>query len=288
MNTNFYKVRFKKIKKRRLKKKNFVLMIILIIAQIIIIYSIYNYLKWKKDNEQINNQINKITETIEITPIETEENIEIIEQNADKQEPYWDYIKMNLIDVNFDELLKINNETIGWIQVNGTNINYPFVQTTNNDYYLNHSFDKSYNGGGWVFLDYRNDLSKSEKNTIIYGHGRQNQTIFGTLKNTLKNEWLENKDNHIIKLSTKYENTLWQIFSVYRIPTTNDYIRTKFLSDTDFKNFANKILERSIYDFNTTINETDQILTLSTCYNNDDKIVIHAKLIKKQTNKNDT
>ena len=50
---------------------------------------------------------------------------------------------MDLINVNFTELKKINYDTIGWIQVNGTNINYPLVQTKNNDYYLTRSFDKS-------------------------------------------------------------------------------------------------------------------------------------------------
>ena len=57
------------------------------------------------------------------------------------------------------ELKKINNDVRGWIQVNGTNINYPFVQTNNNDFYLKHSFDKSYNSSGWIFLDYRNNIN---------------------------------------------------------------------------------------------------------------------------------
>ena len=73
---------------------------------------------------------------------------------------------MNMIDINFNELKNINNDVKGWIKVNGTNINYPFVQSKNNKYYLTHSFDKSYNSAGWLFLDYRNN----NKNTIIYAH----------------------------------------------------------------------------------------------------------------------
>ena len=64
---------------------------------------------------------------------------------------------MNLIDVDFTELKQTNSDVIGWIQVNGTNINYPFVQTNDNSYYLTHAFNKSYNDAGWVFLDYRNN-----------------------------------------------------------------------------------------------------------------------------------
>ena len=87
----------------------------------------------------------------------SEENVEIIEQIAEisPTDPYWDYIKMSLIDVDFSELLKINSSTVGWIQVNVNNINYPFVMANDNKYYLTHTFNKSYNSAGWVFLDYR-------------------------------------------------------------------------------------------------------------------------------------
>ena len=199
-----------------------------------------------------------------------------------KENPYWDYIKMNLINVNFDELLKINNETKGWIQVNGTNINYPFVQTNNNDYYLTHSFNKSYNQAGWVFMDYRNNTTDYDKNTILYAHGMNNKTMFGSLRNILSSSWYDNTDNHIIKLSTPTENTLWQVFSVYHIETTNDYIQTRFTSDEEYQNFLNKLKNRSAVEFDTSINANDKILTLSTCYNKTDKVVMHAKLIKKE------
>ena len=276
-------VTYRKIKVRKLNKKNLILLIIFLLLIILFIISLSKIFIWSKENKEIEKQTEKV---LEVTTIETKvdsENTEIIEQtDIDKSNPYWDYIKMDLIDVNFEELKNINKDTKGWIQVNGTNVNYPFVQTKDNDYYLNHSFDKTSNGGGWVYLDYRNNLGNEEKNTIIYGHGRQNKTIFGTLKNTLKSDWLNNTNNHIIKLSTEYENTLWQIFSIYNIPTTNDYIRTEFYSDIDYTNFLNKLISRSIHDFNTDINSNDRILTLSTCYDNDNKIAIHAKLIKRE------
>ena len=163
------------------------------------------------------------------------------------------------------------------------NINYPFVQTTDNNYYLTHSFNKSYNSAGWVFLDYRNNLQTLNKNTIIYAHGRTDKTMFGTLKNILTNDWINNTDNYVIKLSTEYENTLWQVFSAYHIPTTNDYLKINFNNNESFIEFTNMLINRSQFDFNTTINENDHILTLSTCYNSSEKMVIHAKLIKKET-----
>ena len=190
---------------------------------------------------------------------------------------------MNLIDVDFQNLKSINSDTIGWIQLNGTNINYPFVQTKDNTYYLTRSFDKTYNSAGWVFMDYRNSSTTFDKNTIIYAHGRLDKTMFGSLKNILTSGWLDNPENYIVKLSTETENTLWQVFSVYHIPTTNDYIRVNFLHNNYFLEFANMLKDRSSFDFNTTINADDKILTLSTCYSKTDKVVLHAKLIKKES-----
>ena len=97
---------------------------------------------------------------------------------------------MTMMSVDFDELLKINPDTRGWIYIHNTNVNYPFVQSQDNSYYLNHSFDKSYNNAGWVFLDYRNDLSDfNNKNTILYAHNMNNKTMFGTLINILSNDF---------------------------------------------------------------------------------------------------
>ena len=271
------------MKKYKLKKKNILLIFIFLIFSFLLIYSAFNIYKWLIDSKKIDEEIKIIEDVVKPVVVVDNEQTEIInEEVKEESDPYWDYIKMDMLDVNFDELLKINNETKGWISVNGTNINYPFVQASDNDYYLTHSFDKSYNGGGWVFLDYRNKIMNN-KNMIIYAHGRENKTMFGTLKNILNSSWVNNKDNYIVKLSTESENTLWQVFSVYRIPNTNDYIKTEFASDESFAKFVNMLLDRSNFDFNTSIDKNDQILTLSTCYNDYEKVVLHAKLIKKMT-----
>lgn len=271
-------------KKRRIKWKNVILFIIFIISLSCLILSTYNIIKWKIDNKKTNDQLENINDNVNIENIKDNDNTEIINNNEseDKSNPYWDYIKMNLINVNFNELKKTNKNVVGWIKVNGTNINYPFVQTDNNKYYLTHSFNNSYNSAGWVFLDYRNNIKNMDKNTIIYAHGRLDGIMFGSLKNILKSNWVNDKDNYIVKLSTETENTLWQVFSVYRIPTTNDYLRIEFNDNNDFLKFATTLLNRSSFNFNTKINENDKILTLSTCYNDNDKVVLHAKLIKKE------
>ena len=146
-------------------------------------------------------------------------------------------------------------------------------------YYKN--FYKENDKAGWVFMDYRNNKDFSNKNTIIYAHSRLDKTMFGTLSKVLKNNWHKNKDNHIINISTPSENSLWQIFSVYKIETEEYYITTNFESDNAYLDFLNTIKKRSIYNFDVTLNTTDTILTLSTCYSDTERTVVHAKKIKK-------
>ena len=274
-----------KKKKLKVKWKNLVLFLIVIICITTLIISTKDIIKWMIDSNETEKQIEEITEIVEVEEVEENENTEIIEQKEEppKENPYWDYIKMNMINVNFNELKQKNPDTKGWIQVNGTNINYPFVQTNDNKFYLNHTFNKAYNSAGWVFLDYRNNINELSKNTIIYAHGRLDTTMFGSLKNILSSGWLNNTNNYVVKLSTETENTLWQVFSVYHIPTTSDYIKVHFSSNEGFTKWATMLLDRSAHNFNTSINENDQVLTLSTCYNDKEKVVLHAKLIKKET-----
>lgn len=272
-----------KIKKIKLKWKNIILILIFLILFITLNISIYNIIKWKLDSNKTNEEINTIQENTNIEEVKDNKGTEIIKQakKIPKENPYWDYIKMNMIDVNFDNLKKINSDVVGWIKVNGTNINYPFVQSKDNKYYLTHSFNKSYNNAGWAFLDYRNN-NINNRNTIIYAHGRTDKTMFGTLRKVLNNGWINNTNNYVIKISTEKENSLWQIFSIYHIPTTNDYLQTEFKDEREYQRFLNILKNRSNHNFNTSITSNDTILTLSTCYNDSEKMVVHAKLIKKQ------
>lgn len=285
----------RRLKKRRIKrfKNNFLrikwlnvfLVIIAFICIITSIISFKNIFSWHEENVITNVQLQNIEKITNIEVVEDNENTEIIKPDKEipKANPYWDYIKMKLINVDFKELKKINSATVGWIQVNGTNINYPFVQAKNNDYYLTHSFDKSYNKAGWVFMDYRNNKNFTDQNIILYAHSRLNKTMFGSLKTILTDGWLKKEENYIIKLSTEKENTLWQIFSIYHIPETSDYIKINFSDKEHFLQFSQMLINRSSHDFKTTIGENDKILTLSTCYGETERMVVHAKLIKRET-----
>lgn len=262
-------------KRKKLNVKNLCLLIFFLVMLIVFLFSLIKVIMWIIDNNNTNDIIKKVADTYEINE-KSYDNEVIINEN--EKDIYFDYMKLKFIDVDINKLKTFNPDTIGFIKVMGTNINYPFVQSTDNDYYLNRSYDKTYNNAGWIFLDYRNN-EFNDKNTIIYGHGRINGTMFGSLKDTLKSSWQNNKDNYIIKISTEKENSIWQIFSVYKIATTSDYLQTSF-SDNEFESFISLIKGRSSYNFETNVTNEDKVLTLSTCYNDNDKMVVHAKLIK--------
>ena len=269
-------------KRKKKKYVNWILFIFLIIFGGIFSYSLFKVISWSIDNKKNGMIIDIINNDVDVNEIKDDDDtILISDENLDDEDPYWYYVSFPLINVDIDSLYRKNSDTVGFINVNNTNVNYPFVQYSDNDYYLNHSFDKSYNEAGWLFLDYRNNKDFSNKNNIIYGHSRLDKSMFGSLSKVLKKEWYNNRDNHIIRVSIDKENTLWQIFSVYKIKNESYYITTDFNNDNEYLEFLNKIKNRSIYDFNTKIDSNDKILTLSTCYSDTERTVVHAKLIKR-------
>lgn len=270
-------------KKRRIKVKAVILGLIFLVCLIIFIICFFNIISWIKESNKNNRIIDEITEDITIEEVPDTNNTELVNEEPKKESDYWYYVKQSLISVDIDALKVKNRDTLGWISVNNTNVNYPFVQTNDNDYYLKHAFDKSNNSAGWIFLDYRNNKFFSDKNNILYGHARRDNSMFGSLRSVIKKDWYSNKDNHIIKLSTETENTMWQIFSVYKIETESYYLTTNFSTDMEYERFLSTIKERSLYDFNVTLSKRDKILTLSTCSGEHNRIVVHAKLIKRSS-----
>lgn len=183
-------------------------------------------------------------------------------------------------EINFEKLKSQNSDTVFYLKVNNTNISYPIVKYSDNNYYLNHSFDKSKNSAGWLFADYKNKLDGTDKNIVVYGHNRRDGSMFGTLKNILNKEWYDNTDNMDIVYMDIRGKHIYKVFSIYKIENEDYYITTQFNNDIEYKKFLTTIKSRSIKDFNVEISETDSILTLSTCANNNKyRVVLHAKRI---------
>lgn len=267
--------------------------VILLIAVIGLGLLTKNVISWYGEGKESTEIVSDIISDTKIEEKEAFEGDEIVailddqktpeeEVNVDKYSyNYWAYSNTTIMSVDFSELLAVNPDTVGWLYVNNTKINYPVVQSGDNSYYLTHSFKKTYSAAGWLFADFRSNFNNLEKNTVIYGHGRLDNVMFGSLDNVLDSNWYTNPENQIIKLSTPSSNMLWQVVSIYTIPSESYYLTHTFENDESYSNFLNTIVGRSIYDFNTNITTDDHILTLSTCLDNDgNRIVLHAKLVK--------
>ena len=188
----------------------------------------------------------------------------------------------NGLSQDFDKLLSINSEFVGWLKVNNTKVNYPVVRHSDNDYYLKHNFYNSVNNAGWVFMDYRNEIDNMDQNTIIYGHSNTiNETMFGSLYKVLNKNWYTNKNNQIITFNSLNAKMRFQIFAIYITDPEYYYIWTNFHNNIDrFNTFISEVKQKSIYNFGIDVTMDDKILTLSTCYNHGtQRIAIHAKKI---------
>lgn len=254
---------------------------VLVVSALVFIISSYKLAIWQNENNKIKKISGNISNIADVTEVKESDNS--LDNNVEiVSDDYFKYKDVSMLDVNFNELLKQNNDTKGWIKVEGTNVNYPFVQYSDNEYYLKHSYDNTYNKKGWVFLDYRNNMDNLDKNTILYAHGLMNNAMFGSLRRTVKQDWAKNKNNRIIKISTPNSMLLFEVFSSYTIEPESYYITSEFSSDEDFRTFIDTIKSRSFYDYNTSVSTDDKILTLSSCYDNKKRMVLHAKLIAKK------
>lgn len=234
--------------------------------------------RWYVQRLKINYLTQDILASTKILEDEKKENIDKIEYipSGDNE-----YNNIGYISVDFSDLIAKNNETVGWIKVNNTNVNYSVVQHNDNEYYLRHDFNKKYNINGWVYADYRDDFEYFGSNTIIYAHNMTDRSMFGSLVWCLKDSWYTNSENHYIKMSTPKANTVWKIFSIYTIKPEVYYLRTYFESEEEHKTFIDNLTDRSIYDFQEDVSVNDKILTLSTCTDDGTKrVVIHAKMVK--------
>lgn len=261
----------KKDTKRKYTIKG-LLIVFLIICLSVFIYSAYNIVTWFIENKENKNIQEELKEFIQEEP-------KVSNEKAKQEEVK--YV------VDFASLKEKNSDTVAYLKVNNTNIDYVVVKGSDNSYYLTHNLNKKYNKSGWIFADYRDKFDGNDKNVIIYGHNTKDGSMFGTLRRVVEEEWYNNEDNLLIPLVTENETVYYRVFSVYKVDKEDYYIQTEFESDTAYKNFLSKIKSRSVKNFNVSLDENDRILTLSTCTaGGKRRVVLHAKRVDEKINEN--
>lgn len=222
-----------------------ILLIIFIISLVLsVIYIITNKVQDKKQNEVFEELENIVTEEKE-------------EKHEEQQEE----------SINLEKLYELNNDFIGWLEINGTNISYPVMQTDSNrkDYYLRKNFYKEYSQLGTPYIAEYCNVQTSD-NVIIYGHHITNYQVFGELKKYKKKEFY---DYHkIINFNTIYENADYEIIAVFKTVAYTGFKYYEFInssSEDEFNTFIKRCKELSFDDTGKTAKYGDKLLTLSTC-----------------------
>lgn len=195
----------------------------------------------------------------------------------------------NIDDVlkeQYERIKEINKDAVGWIQIPGTNIDYPVLQAKDNEYYLKRNILRKWINNGSIFADYRNNLDMKDKNRarniIVYGHNMRDDSMFAQLTRYKKKDFF-NK-NRTIYFDIMGKHYQWEVFSVYITDLNFNYLVAEFSSDEEFKQYLNAITEKSIHKAKAELTHKDMILTLSTCSYDlkpeEARFVVHAKLVK--------
>ena len=243
----------------------YIMMFLIVILVICVIGSVYYFINANKEKQEYKEILDNIEiDAAEVTVQKTERMLQL------------------------EELQKENDEIIGWLEIEGTNINYPILQTKDNDYYLTHNYKKEKSSTGSLFLDKDFDLINGSSNYLIYGHRSKQGLMFEDLMKYAKKDFYQ--DHTTIKFTTPTEDATYEIISVFysRVyyKSEKDVFRYYYFvnseDEQEYNEFVNNAKKSSIYDIEATAQYGDQLLTLSTCeYSQEDgRFAVVARKVK--------
>ncbi|MFI3213182.1 MAG: class B sortase [Eubacteriales bacterium] len=222
------------------------------------LYTIYSDYKKGTDVYESLIDLAVMESTPMLKEITTDEDMTI--ESADTSSSYADYF------IDFELLTSINSDIIGWIRFDAPEIiNYPILQSDDNDTYLHTNIYGEYNSSGCIFMDASNTSDFSDDNTIIYGHNMKNDSMFGSLSAYQSEDFYKEYPYFYIytpdSIATKY-----QLVAVSEVSITDTTRYTQNFSSTEiFDSYIDTLIKTSYYNTNTPIDTNSSIITLSTC-----------------------
>lgn len=234
------------------------------------LYNIFSeYKKGEDEYEDVENQYTTVDVNLRE---ETDEG-----ENYNNDSDIMPYEKVN---VDFNGLKSLNPDIVAWIQFEHMDISYPVVRGGDNDYYLTHTFRKTENSAGAIFMDCDNNSDMSDYNTIIYGHNMKNGSMFGLLGRYKEEEYYPGRD--CFWIYTPEVDYRYQIFSCHEPQADDSNVYTIWKSSEKFDTYVNHALKVAKYNTNVSVNGEDRVVTLSTCTKrgSDYRFVVQGKLIE--------
>lgn len=265
----------KKKEKKKINVKKLVRNIILIILVFLFLFSAINLIRWCIYNKNASSMAKSLkkeyfSEDIDIENIRNDNasNVNKVFQNP----------------IDFQALKEINENVVGWIRIENTDIDYPILQADDNEYYLHKDINRKYSTCGWIFMDYKNTNTFIDKNTVLYGHNIKSGIMFYDLQKVLNNK-LGTKI--IIEIFTPKEKLEYRVYSCYMEEPEEYAIKSNLVEESDVQEYIKEMLERSEIPYNIVPDKTDKLITLSTCDSSGKKrIIVHGVYVKGQTYEN--
>lgn len=244
--------------------KNKILTIIEIILIIILATSLYRIYDYNKNDKAFKADTREVQEKFEKKELKTPDPKVDEKENRNREA-----IK------RIEDLRKDYPSIIAWIKVGGTEIDYPLVKGSNNDYYLNHNYKDEYNVFGAIFMDYRNNENFSDQNTIIYGHNNARAGNFKDLHKYEQEGFF--KEDRFIEIYSLDGYKKYKVFAAYNAGPHDNFRNTSYLDEEGAK-FLEYVKERSIVKGEVPDKVRD-FLTLQTCSPKDTRFVVHGVLV---------
>lgn len=267
-------------KREKSKKNNKTLLFVMIGIFVAIALAVVLLFVWNNEGLGINKKISAVIE--EGKP----EKVEYTVTNDEGKKE-----KLDFLFVNFDDLIKRNSETVAWLKSDDLKLDYPIVQSGDNDFYLSHDIDKKNNAAGWLFMDYENNPNILDFHTVIYGHNRRDKVVFGNLKSLLEQGVASKEGIDRIYFTTLNNSYIFEICSVYITEYTDSLaFTTNFTSSEEKQQFVDKLVSSNLLaEFaRDDLSVNDKFLTLSTCHGasgTSKRLLVNCRLKYKVPNK---
>lgn len=255
---------------------------------------LYEYHHDHMQNKKIQDKVSSVNPAGRFDGISKQPDTGVSQQPSSgviQQEIPYQIIKGNPGELNTDgilsiyaELKKTNSDMIGWIWMPGFKnpINYPVMQSKDNEFYLKRDFYRNTSHAGAIFMDFQNNSDNVDRHIVIYGHAMRDNSMFGNL-----NKYADKSENYTkytkIYLDLMNTSLEYEVFSTYFEKDTYNYRQTTFNSDKEFKEFIERIKSKSVHNYGVNLTAMDRILTLSTCnssHGDNFRSIIHARLVR--------
>ena len=246
--------------------KRKIISVIQVLLVIVLAFSLYKIYSYQKDN-QAYKAIDNDYKVMRDKSIEKNKE----QSNKEEVDPEIEAARLFVRELN-----KSYPQVVARLLIENLDMDYPIVQGEDNSFYLNHDYMGNYHPFGAVFMDYRNSFDLSDQNTIIYGHNVKSGYVFNSLNKYRNPKYVEK--NPYIAIDSIKERFVYEIFAVYDADQYEDY-RSPSYDEKNFEELLSRVGEKNFLNKQLP-NADDKILTLSTCSDVNDRMVVQAKLIK--------